>query len=514
MLPKRNGEYQYSEAYFAFPADAISVCLNGFSRDCLTVFTERTDIQITEKEPVCLTLVQDAAFAREEYALTVTDEGVLVAASCGQGVILALTTVWQLMDEERCIPFLSLRDEPRCAYRGLLMDCVRHFIPVEEVLRILDQMANVKLNTFHWVLTNDQGWRIESRKYPRLNEVGGPFYTRDEISRVVEYAELRGIEVIPEIDVPGHTTTLLSAYPEYSCFEKPVKPATCGGVYPIILCAGKEKTYDLIDGLLSEICPLFPGKRIHLGGDEAPKREWKKCPCCQRKMKEGGLSDEHQLQGYFMNRCFEIARKYGKEPICWNESLTGGNLDATATVQYWTVDGAEPTKAFFQKGGKIIYSDMFSLYLDYPHVCVPLDHVYGDAQVLDDLDVSDQVLGVEACLWTEHIDTCEKLERYLFPRLYAFAEMAWSRERDYADFKRRLPEFLEKCHPEDISLTPENEWEADMPDRMQRVMAYMQSVTAAMSEEARQSTMEAAAPTPAFQKRFAKQFLGLGGNPQ
>ena len=403
---------------------------------------------------------------------------------------------------------------PRYAHRGLCLDCVRHFFPVEEVKRIMEQMARVKLNVLHWVLTNDQGWRIESRKHPRLNEVGGPFYIRDEIRQVVEYAGQLGIEVIPEIDVPGHTTALLSAYPEYSCFEQPVKLATCGGVYPIILCAGKEKTYDLIDSLLSEICPLFPGKRIHLGGDEAPKQEWKKCPCCRQKMREEGLSDEHQLQGYFMNRCFGIARKYGKEPVCWNESLTGGNLEESATVQYWTVDGAEATKAFFRKGGKIIYSDMFSLYLDYPHVCVPLDHVYGDAQVLDDLDVSDQVLGVEACLWTEHIDTCEKLERHLFPRLYAFGEMAWSKERDYADFKRRLPGFLKKDHPKEMSLTPESEWEADTPDRMQRVMSFMQSVTDSMSDEAKANTMEANSPSPAFQKRFAKQFLGIGGIPK
>ena len=414
------------------------------------------------------------------------------------------------MDEERRIPCLSMRDEPRCAHRGLLLDCVRHFFPAEEVKRIIEQMARVKLNALHWVLTNDQGWRIESKRFPRFNEIDGPFYSWDELRDVVSFAALRNIEVIPEIDMPGHMTALLAANPEYSCFEQPVKLAATGGIYPVILCAGKEKTYEMIDGLLSEICPLFTGKRIHLGGDEAPKREWKKCPCCQRKKREEGLSDEHQLQGYFMNRCFEIAQRYGKEPICWNESLTGGNLDGSAVVQYWTVDQAEPAKAYVKRGGKLIYSDMFSLYLDYPHVCTPLSRVYGDKQVIDETDVSENLYGMEACLWTEHIDTPEKLEEHLFPRLYAFAEAAWTKEKDFTDFLPRLRDFLARRHPADMRWTPEAEWEADAPDRMQKVLSYMNSVTAAMSEETKAATLEASAPSAAFQKRFAQCFLGRG----
>ena len=404
--------------------------------------------------------------------------------------------------------FQAFREKPHFAHRGLLLDCVRHFFPVSEIKRVIEQMALVKLNALHWVLTNDQGWRMESRFFPRLNEIGGPYYSYDEVRDVVSFAGQRGIEVIPEIDMPGHMTALLAAYPEYSCTGQPVKLATSGGIYPVILCAGQEKTYTLIESILEEILPLFPGKHIHIGGDEAPKRQWKKCPHCQRWMRDEGLANEDALEGYFLNRVIRMLAKHGKQAICWNEALMGNNLDTSTTIQYWTVDHADETKHFLQKGGKVIYSDMFSYYLDYPHLCTPLRRVYEDTQVLDDVDVSDKIEGVECCLWTEHIETVEQLEQHLFPRLYAFADMAWNGSRDYDDFLRRLDTFLEEHHPADMSITSRAEWEANAPDRMQRVLAYMGSLTASMSEEARAATAEASQPTEAFQKRFAHCFLG------
>lgn len=397
---------------------------------------------------------------------------------------------------------------PRYAYRGLLLDCVRHYFPVAEIKRVIQQMALVRLNAFHWVLTNDHGWRIESRAFPRLNQAGGAYYTREEIREIVAFAAQRGIEVIPEIDMPGHMTALLAAYPEYSCFGKPVTLAKTGGIYPVILCAGQEKTYAMLEKLLDEILPLFPGKHVHLGGDEAPKREWKACPHCQQTMRENHLDNEDALEGYFLSRVIEMAAVRGKEAICWNDALMGNHLDSRAVIQYWTVNHAEETKCFLQKGGKVIYSDMFSYYLDYPHICTPLQRVYTDVPVLDDLPVADQIAGVECCLWTEHIATNEQLERHLFPRLYAFGEMAWNGSVDYAEFRKRLPAFLAAHHPQDMACTPPEEWDADMPDRTAKVLGYMQHITDSMSEEARATVLETSAPTLAFQKRFAKCFLG------
>ena len=509
MLPAINGRLKQQEGWFSLAQEVLTVSFGGFAPWCAAAFAKRLGATVQESQTGQIMLLRDDSLPPEAYVLTVTAEGIRVQVACEQSVILALTTLYQLMDGQRRVPCLSLTDAPRYQHRGLSLDCVRCFFPVGEVRRVIEQMARVKLNVLHWVLTNDQGWRIESRQYPRLNEISGPYYTRDEIRNVVAYARERGIEIIPEIDMPGHMTALLAAYPEYSCSGKPVQLAKTGGIYPIILCAGAEKTYELIDSLLGEVCSLFPGGRIHLGGDEAPKREWKTCPCCQQRKRDEGLADENELQGWFMNRAIAIGLTHGKQAICWNESLMGGNLDSSAAIQYWTVDQAEPTKVFLQKDGRLIYSDMFSLYLDYPTVCTPLSRVYGDAQVLDDLDVSDKVYGVEACLWAEHVRDAESLEQLLFPRLYAFAEMAWSKSQDYADFRSRLPAFLQVHHPADMTLTPEDAWEADMPDRIPWVLAHMQSITAVMSEEARASTMAAAEPTPAFRRRFASCFLGV-----
>jgi len=411
-------------------------------------------------------------------------------------------------NEANQLPGGAMRKYPRYAHRGLLLDCVRHYFPLEELKRIIEQMALVRLNVFHWVLTNDQGWRIEIRTFPELNRVSGPFYTRDEICELVGFAAERGIEVIPEIDMPGHMTALLAAYPKYSCSGKMVQLAKTGGIYPIILCAGQEKTYSLIETILDEVLPLFPGKRIHIGGDEAPKGEWKKCPHCQRRIREDHLADENALEGYFLTRVIRMLAERGKQAICWNEALMGNHLDESAMIQYWTVNHAEETKRFLQRGGRLIYSDMFSYYLDYPHVCTSLRRVYEDIQMLDDQDVSDRIEGVECCLWTEQIETAEQLERHLFPRLYAFAEMAWNGSVDYEGFLKRLPAFLSEHHPKDIACTSPNEWDVETPDRTAKVLTYMKSVTESMSEEARAVTMEASAPKPAFQKRFAKCFLG------
>jgi len=514
MLPEANGPIKRNASFFTPSADVWTVSLDGFPMTSVAVFAERMKLRMRDVNSGAeLSLCQNPLMARDAYALTITQKGINVTASHETGVILALTTLWQLAEGGNRFPCLSLRDQPRCAHRGLMLDCVRHFFPMEELKRIAEQMARVKLNVLHWGLTNDQGWRIESRVLPLLNRHCGPFYTREEITELVDFCALRGIEVIPEIDMPGHVTALLSAYPEYSCTGRKVQMATCGGIYPLILCAGQESTYDMIGALLSEISSLFPGPFIHIGGDEAPKHEWEKCPCCQQKMQEEGLQNVQQLQGYLMSRAAMTVKKLGKTAICWNESLQGECLTREALIQYWTVDTAEPVQRYVRQGGRLIYSDMFTLYLDYPHACIPLSRVYGDQPVIDQMDASQDLYGMEACLWTEQIDSAESLEEHLFPRLYAMAEAAWTVDRDFEAFKGRLRHFLQLYHPADLACTPKEEWECDAESRTQRVLEYMNSITAAMSEDVRQVTAEAAAPGAAFRKRFAQCFLGYGGHP-
>jgi hexosaminidase len=379
---------------------------------------------------------------------------------------------------------------------------------VNEVKRIIEQMSLVKMNTLHWHLTDDQGWRIEIKRYPRLT-YGNDYFTQDEIRDLVVYAATRGIEVIPEIEMPGHITGLLAAYPEYSCSGKERQLAKSGGIYPVILCGGSEKTYDLLVDLFDEICPLFPGSRFHIGGDEAPKKEWQKCPCCQQRIKENGLTNETELQGYLSNRVVEILAKHGKTAICWNDSLEAANLNQNVSIQFWSIQYAESFAPFVKNGGKFIYSDMFTYYLDYPHAMSSLRRIYCEPQIIVETDYSDHpaMLGIEACLWSEHIKDERGLEEHLFPRLYAVAEIAWSKNRDYDDFKMRLQKFLDKYHPGDMGYVPVEGWEPQGQIRQQEAIAYWGMLMSSMPEEVRKETMEAAAPSKLFQQRFAQSFF-------
>ena len=505
---------QASDTYYPL-SKMLTVTLGGFSSDGLNIFSRRMGVETSFAEHGALQLVQNSTLVEEGYQLDITLQGISLQASTDQGIIAGLTTLYQLTENvqgQMRIPCLTLTDAPQHSYRGIHLDSVRHFIPVDEILKILEQMSLVKLNVLHWVLTNDQAWRIPCPSFPLLTK-DCAYYTQEEIRLVVREAALRGITVIPEMDMPGHMTALLSVYPEYSCTGERVKRAVTGGICPVILCAGQEKTYAMVEQLLRDVLPLFPGEYIHLGGDEAPKVRWKNCPHCQAMIHNLGLKNESELQGIFMNRVIALAKQHGKQVICWNESLTGGNLDPDAMVQYWTPDGASDTLKALKAGRKMIYSDMFTFYLDYPSVCIPLDRVYGDAAVMGETNVENEIFGLEACLWTEHLDTDEKRALHLFPRLYALAERAWAGSVSYPAFKENLQTFLGKFHPSDIPCQPAEEWEADMPDRIPRVLAHMNSITAAMSDEARESTMQAAAPSEEFRKRFASCFLGVkGGN--
>jgi N-acetyl-beta-hexosaminidase len=512
LIPKPYDILEGQEGFFTLPATGIRVDIGTFDPSCLCAFLERARLVRLENSDSIegIQLVQDCNFASDEYKLSISDDGALIKAATNEAVIYALTTLYQLMNTQRQIPYVWIHDMPRYQHRGLSLDVARHFFDAQEVKRIIEQMALVKMNVLHWHLVDDQGWRIESKCFPRLHsQKANSYYTQDEIREVVAFAADRGIEVIPEIDMPGHASSILAAYPEYSCSEKAVSLATCGGIYPIILCAGQEKTYAMISDLLDEICPLFPSKRFHVGGDEAPKSEWQKCPHCQEKIRAEHLANEIELQGYFTNRVKEMLKVKGKTIICWNDSLEASNLNQDALVQFWSVNFAEYLQPYLDKGGQFIYSDMFTFYLDYPHSMTSLKRLYEDPIIIGETDYSESpaLRGIEVCIWAEHLDTNEKLEARLFPRLYAAAEVMWSTQCDYCDFEKRLPTFLAAFHPADMVCISQSDWNPKGDSRREEAFKYMASITAAMTPEVLAETAKAAAPNEMFSRRFAQTFF-------
>lgn len=508
------------DKFYMISEPAISIELGSFDQSCVRTFLTRvqqkTDTAASSKYDIMLKKVD--GYAAEEYDLVVSEDGVCIKASTDIAIVHALTTLYQLMEGTFAVPFVHIHDVPRYAHRGLSLDCTRHFFDVREVKRIIEQMARVKMNVLHWHLTDDQGWRIESKRFPKLHEtVGNEYFSQDEIREVVAFARERGIAVEPEIELPGHVSALLSAYPQYSCSEKPVELATYGGIHPIILCAGKESTYALISDLLDEICPLFPYERFHIGCDEAPKTEWENCPACQQKIKQEGLADEVELQGYFTNRVIEMLRSKGKTAICWNEALDSDNLDEQALIQFWTVNGADKLAGFVKKGGRFIYSDMFTYYFDYPYSMIPMRRLYEEALCIGDTDYSQNhaLIGIEACMWTEHVCDTGKLEEMLFPRLYAAAEVMWCGPRSdtYESFIERLLTFLRLYHPKDMSLVPENGWNPSGDQRRNEAFAHMAKINEAMPPEHMAETAKRSAPSELFTKKFIECFFDVSDLP-
>ena len=415
-------------------------------------------------------------------------------------------------------------------YRSLHLDCARHFFSVETVKKVIEGISFGNLNVLHWHLTDDHGWRIESKRFPKLHEASGEYYTQEEIREVVAYAKERGIEVIPEIDMPGHNLALLSVFPEYSCKGVPVTPAKARGVYKTILCAGKEDTYSFVEELLDEMIPLFDSQYFHIGGDEAPKDEWKECPHCKAKMQELGLTSYEDLQGHFTAQVCEIIKKYGKTPICWNDALLANNLPEDIIVQYWTIDYAKEMKGFVEKGGKWIYSDMFELYLDYPHSMIPLKKVYEfephlykykipvvscekDEGVQTDIklkNVCQGLVGFECCCWTEHIETEQQLCEHIFPRVYALAERASGEmQGTYEEFKKRVKEKTKLLENAGIPYTREEWWDPKGKARREDAIAFYLNMEAGVDAEEKQKQAESAAPKPEFVIHFIREFYKL-----
>ena len=419
--------------------------------------------------------------AREGYRITVNEKLVKIEGKTAQGVFYGVQTLRKALPmaaaAEIEIPAVVVSDEPRFAYRGMHLDVSRHFFGVDFVKKYLDMLALHHINTFHFHLTDDQGWRVEIKKYPRLTEVGawrqrtvvgrntglydhqlyGGYYTQEEIREIVGYAADRFITVIPEIDMPGHMEAVLAAYPELGCTGGPYEVEPNWGVFDDILCAGKEKTFEFIEGVLDELMALFPSEYVHIGGDEAPRTRWKACSLCQQRITREGIkgdakhSAEDRLQGYFMKRVEKYLNSRGRKAIGWDE-LLDCDVEKSTTIMSWR--GVEGGLVASEQGHDVIMAPTSFFYFDYYQTpedywnkplliggYVPMEKVYSFDPAPENLtEVAKQhIIGVQANLWTEYVYAPEFAEYQVLPRMGALAEVQWtlSGQKNYDDFKQR-----------------------------------------------------------------------------
>ena len=473
LIPAPRGSVHMQKGSVKLP-ETVTVSLGDFAPWCLEAFAARLDSHVETAENGFITL-KKADIAKEGYKLTVTKDGITVEAADESGAVWALTTVTELTAEGEALPIVTIEDAPHYGHRGLSLDCSRHFFTADEVKKVIDQMTRVKLNVLHWHLVDDQGWRIECKTLPLLHETTGTYYTQEEIRSVIEYARVRGMEIIPEIDMPGHTRSMIAAYPHLSCFGEKTELCQFGGIFEKILCPGKDETFEFIEKLLTEVCALFPDGRFHIGGDEAPKTEWKKCPHCKARMEALGLTDYEDLQGYFTKRVVAILKKHGKRAVCWNDVLESKDVDTGNIIQYWTAQHEAPVPAFIERGGKVIFSSMSALYFDYPHGINSLNKVYHYQPVVMGKSYADSpnMLGYEAALWSEQVETPEHLEELLFPRLYAVSEIAWNEAGDYADFELRAEKKIEIAAKQGVNCMTKDGWNPEGEARVQSAATFI-----------------------------------------
>lgn len=440
------------------------------------------EVRLSDKKGnITIQITPSLKMAEEGYRLSVTAKGVTIKAKTANGAFYGMQSFMQLLPAQvesatkvegvkwvaQCC---NIEDAPRFGYRGFHLDPCRHFITVENVKKQLDLMSMFKVNTMHFHLTEDQGWRIEIKKYPKLTTIGsirtegdgssyGGYYTQEQIKEIVDYAAKRYITVIPEIDLPGHMMAAIAAYPNLSCKGEKWSPRTVWGIEDLVMCAGKEDMFNFLGDIFDEIVPLFPGKYFHIGGDECPKTSWKNCPTCQKRIKDEGLqaegkhTAEERLQSYVIKRVEKMLEKRGRKIIGWDEILEGG-LSENATVMSWrgTQGGIE---AAMQKHDVIMTPGSDGMYLDWYQgdskiepVTIPsppryLSSTYNYNPVPDTIKTLGQahhILGVQCNNWSEYMYTNAKMEYMMYPRAVALSEIAWSplNKKNFKDFCRRL----------------------------------------------------------------------------
>ena len=417
----------------------------------------------------------------ETYVLVVNDKQVTIAGSTAAGVFYGVQTLRKSLPisetnpktpqnlQEVSLPAVQISDSPLFGYRGVMLDCSRHFFSVDFIKRYIDILALHNVNTFHWHLSDDQGWRIEIKKYPKLTEIGskrsgtvvghnsdvddnipyGGYYTQEDAKEIVRYAQQRHITVIPEIDLPGHTRALLAAYPEMGCTQGPYEVGHNWGIYEDVLCLGNEKIYPFLQDIIDELIPIFPAPYFHIGGDEAPTTRWQNCDRCKALAQKQGVSPKH-LQGGFTNRLEKYINSKGKKIIGWDEILEG-KINQSATIMSWR--GVEPGLKAAKQGHDVIMTPSSHVYFDHYQAketkhepdaiggCSPVENVYSYEPLPETLDAEakNRIKGVQANLWTEYIPFTTQAEYMVLPRMAALAEVQWTPagQKNFDNFSKR-----------------------------------------------------------------------------
>lgn len=477
LIPKadsvivRSGKLNIADGF-----DAQFSKLPNDARQRLTDYLQTTSLVLSKKgKKLSLSIVEntDTTVSSESYTLKTDKKGISIHAPSEAGLFYGIQTLLQIIEKNDSasfnIPYLEIKDAPQFAYRGLHIDVSRHFFPLEFLKKQIDLMAYYKLNRFHWHLTDGPGWRLEIKKYPELTNIAawrthalwkdwwasgrkyvkkgtpnayGGYYTQDQARELVRYAAERHITVIPEIEMPGHSEEVLAVYPQLACTEKPYTSSE--------FCIGNDETFEFLENVLSEVIAIFPSEYIHIGGDEASKEHWQKCPKCQARIKKEGLKDEAELQSYLIRRIEKFLHSKGRKLIGWDEIMEGG-LDKSAVVMAWRVEkiGIEAARdghKVIMTPGEFCYFDSYQGTPDSQPEAIggflPVEKVYAYNPVPDSLsgDEAKRIWGVQANLWAEYISTPEHAEYMLYPRLLALAEVAWTNpsKRSWTDFKPRV----------------------------------------------------------------------------
>ena len=449
------------------------------------------DLDSTKKKKQVVLSLSPNFTNEESYELTIDESQILISAKNEKGIFYGIQSLRQLFPLETNqkksyqLPLVYLNDKPEFAYRGMHLDVARHMYSVDFIKKYIDMMSRLKMNTFHWHLTEDQGWRIEIKKYPKLQEIAafrketlighysdqphqfdgkkyGGFYTQEEIKDIVAYAQERQVTIIPEIEMPGHSQAAIAAYPELGCTGKQIEVATKWGVFEEVYCP-KESTFKFLEDVIDEVVELFPGKYIHIGGDEAPKTRWKSCNHCQKLIKQKGLKDEHGLQSYFIQRMEKYINSKGKQIIGWDEILEGG-LAPNATVMSWR--GTKGAVDAAKDGHNVILTPTSHCYFDYYQSdneneplaiggFLPLKKVYYFNPIPEELnsEESKYVLGAQGNVWTEYMPDEKKVEYMAFPRMIALSEAVWTDDinKSYSSFIKRLEVYQKQLDKLDIN---------------------------------------------------------------
>ena len=454
--------------------------ISGEFSSVATIF-ESLVPEAKDATPNNLTFIIDNDIAEEGYKIVCDNGDINIFCSAYAGALYGFMSVVQLSAGNNSFKAVLIEDAPKYNWRGFMLDCSRHFWSMDKLKQILDYMASIKMNVFHWHLADDQGWRIEIKKYPLLTEKGairkgtpysvihmrdkestynegeygrGLFYTQEDAREIVRYATERNIMVVPEIDVPGHATAAIACYPEISCDNRIIEVEPHFGIFKNNLCCAKKESYDFIKTVIDELCEIFPAPYFHIGGDEVVSEQWDNCPACQELMKKEGLKDHVALHGYFNNILATHLKEKGKQTIGWNEIISD-TMDSTAIPQVWTTRGTEKAVEWSQTRGPVILTQYNYFYSDMAFSLIPLSKTYNYSPFFEGFE-DENILGVEMPQWTEYIPNDKKFDFQTYVRLLAVSELGWTdvRNKHYEDFETRVETLRPYFKSIGINLAP------------------------------------------------------------